>query len=65
VRVAPDDAFRPKHERIIAERVRERMGNVRVVVERVTEVPRTSSGKLQSIVSNLTPAERAAALGRA
>jgi phenylacetate-CoA ligase len=65
VRVAPDDAFATRHERIIAERVRERMGDVKVVIERVTEVPRTSNGKLQAIVSNLTPAQRAAALGRA
>lgn len=63
VRVAPDDAFGARHERIIAERVRERMGNVRVVIERVLEIPRTSSGKLQSIISNISPAERAAVLG--
>lgn len=64
VRVAVDDGFTRQHERLIAERVRERMGNVAVVVERVTEVPRTSSGKLQSIVSLLSPAQRSAALGR-
>jgi phenylacetate-CoA ligase len=62
VRVAPDDGFEPAHERTIADRVRERMGDVRVVVERVTEVPRTSSGKLRAVVSNLTPEERAAVL---
>ncbi|HXO85411.1 MAG TPA: hypothetical protein VN803_07790 [Gemmatimonadales bacterium] len=65
VRVAPDDAFTMRHERVIAERVRERMGPVQVIVERVTEVPRTSSGKLQAIVSLLSPAQRATALGRA
>jgi phenylacetate-CoA ligase len=65
VRVAPDDGFGVKHERIITERVRERLGDVRVVVERVNEMPRTSGGKLRSIISQLTPADRAAALGHA
>ena len=65
VRVAADDAFGGKHERLIMARVRERMGNVRVVVERVNEVPRTATGKLQTIISNLTAAQRATALGRA
>lgn len=65
VRVAPDEAFAKRHERIIAERVRERMGPVQVIIERVTEVPRTSSGKLQAIVSLLSPAQRSTALGRA
>jgi phenylacetate-CoA ligase len=65
VRIAPDDAFGTRHEQAITARVRERMGNVKVVVERVTEVPRTATGKLRAIVSNLTPAQRAAALGRA
>lgn len=65
VRVAPDDTFTKRHERIIAERVRERMGPVQVIIERVTEVPRTSSGKLQAIVSLLSPTQRSTALGRA
>ena len=64
VRVAADEAFGSKHERLITARVRERMGDVHVVVERVTEVPRTSTGKLQAVVSNLTAAQRATALGR-
>jgi hypothetical protein len=36
-----------------------------VIVERFTEVPRTASGKLQAIVSLLSPAQRSTALGRA
>lgn len=62
VRVVPDDGFDTAHERTIADRVRDRMGDVRVVVERVTEVPRTSSGKLRAVVSHLTAEERAAVL---
>lgn len=59
VLVAPDDAFGPRHERLITERIRQRLGNIRVVIERVLEVPRTATGKLQTIVSHLTPAQRA------
>lgn len=65
VRVAPDDSFGTRHERIIAERIQERMGGVQVIIERVAEVPRTSSGKLQAIVSLLSPSQRSAALERA
>ena len=58
VRVAADDAFDDTHERLIAARIQERMGDTRVLIERVNEVPRTASGKLQTIVSKL-PAQRA------
>ncbi|MGH7528935.1 MAG: phenylacetate--CoA ligase family protein [Gemmatimonadales bacterium] len=65
VRVAPGDGFTRAHERTIAARVRERLGRaVRVLVEPMDELPRTSSGKLRAIVSHLSPDERAAALGR-
>jgi phenylacetate-CoA ligase len=64
VRVAPAPGFNAGHERMITERLKERMGNVRVVVQRVAEVPRTASGKLRAVVSNLTAAQREAALGR-
>jgi phenylacetate-CoA ligase len=65
IRVAPDDEFNTRHERIIMERVRDRMGAVNVIIERVKEIPRTSSGKLQTIVSMLSAAQRSAVLGRA
>jgi phenylacetate-CoA ligase len=64
VRVAAAPGFGRSHEQTIIERMRERMGDVRVIVEQVDEVPRTSSGKLRSVVCLLTAAERAAALGR-
>ena len=43
--------------------LRQRMGDVRVLVERVTEVPRTANGKLRAVVSRLSAADRWAALG--
>ncbi|MGH7607744.1 MAG: hypothetical protein ACREME_10415, partial [Gemmatimonadales bacterium] len=64
VRVAPAPGFDATHERTIAERIRERLGDVRVTVQRVPDVPRTPNGKFRAIVSRLTPAERAAVLGR-
>ena len=35
------------------------MGPVAVVLEPVTEVPRTAAGKFRAVVCNLSPAERA------
>lgn len=62
VRVSPAPGYGAATERTIIERLRERMGDIRVVVERVTEVPRTENGKLRAIVCNLSPDEREAAL---
>ena len=63
VRVTPAPGFTAATERTIITRLQERMGDVRVIVDRVTEVPRTANGKLRAIVCQLPPAERAAALG--
>jgi hypothetical protein len=41
------------------------MGEVRVIIDRVDAVPRTSNGKLRAVICNLPAAERAAALERA
>jgi phenylacetate-CoA ligase len=61
VRVAPDAEFTRGHERVIAHRLRERVGDVQVVVERVPEVPRIN-GKLRVMICDLSPEERAEAL---
>jgi phenylacetate-CoA ligase len=65
VRVAPAEGFSESTERTILDRLRERMGDVQVVIDRVDEVPRTSNGKLRAVVCLLTPAERSAALADA
>lgn len=62
VRVSPAPGFDLLTEQTIIARLQDRMGDVRVILDRVTEVPRTTSGKLRAIVCNLTPAQRAAAL---
>jgi phenylacetate-CoA ligase len=43
----------------LTERVRERMGDVRVVVQQVDTIPRTRNGKLRAVVCNLPSQERA------
>lgn len=62
VRVAPAPGFTDAMERTIVERLQEQMGDVHVIVDRVDEVPRTANGRLRTVVCNLSPAERAAAL---
>ncbi|HXM37560.1 MAG TPA: hypothetical protein VN908_02750 [Gemmatimonadales bacterium] len=60
--VAPAEGFTTATERTIIDRVRERMGEVRVIVDRVDVVPRTSNGKLRAVICNLSPEVRSAAL---
>jgi phenylacetate-CoA ligase len=65
VRIAPAPEFEHVHEKMIVTRLQQRMGAVRVLVERVDEVPRAANGKLRAVVSRLSPAQRAAALAGA
>ncbi|MBI2374222.1 MAG: phenylacetate--CoA ligase family protein [Deltaproteobacteria bacterium] len=58
VRLVPTRGFGSEHEASIADRLRERLGDVAVVFEHLDEVPRTSSGKFRAVVSKL-PARRA------
>jgi phenylacetate-CoA ligase len=62
VRVAPTDGFSHDTEQEIVQRLRARMGEISVVIDRVDEVPRTSNGKLRAVICLLSAAERAAAL---
>lgn len=62
VRVTPAPGFSALTERTITGRIQERMGDVRVIVDRVTEVPRTTNGKLRAVVCNLPREQREAAL---
>ncbi|MEX2156268.1 MAG: AMP-binding protein [Gemmatimonadales bacterium] len=64
VRIAPAPGFTAGHEQTIIHRLRERMGDVRVTVECVEEVPRSANGKLRAVISNLSATQRAAALER-
>jgi phenylacetate-CoA ligase len=64
VRIAPAPGFTTGHQQVIVNRLRERMGDVRVRIECVDEVPRSANGKLRAVISNLSPSQRAAALER-
>jgi phenylacetate-CoA ligase len=44
----------------LAERIRERMGEVAVTFDAVDEIPRTSRGKFRAVICKLTDSERAA-----
>ncbi|HLZ45766.1 MAG TPA: AMP-binding protein [Gemmatimonadales bacterium] len=62
VRVSPAPGYSAITERTITGRLQERMGDVRVIVDRVMEVPRTTNGKLRAVVCNLPREQREAAL---
>ncbi|MEX2156266.1 MAG: hypothetical protein WD773_05445 [Gemmatimonadales bacterium] len=64
VRVAPGPGFTSLHEQEIIDRLRERVGDVRINVERVDQVPLSANGKIRHVISKLTPAERSAVLAR-
>ncbi len=63
VRYAPTPEFTPLVGAEIAARLRERMGDLEIVLEEVTEIPRGANGKLRAVLCQLSPAERTAALG--
>ena len=62
VRLVPGEGYSQSHDQEIVNRLRHRVGNVRVQVERVDQVPRSANGKIRHVVSKLTPADREAIL---
>ncbi|MGE5801472.1 MAG: phenylacetate--CoA ligase family protein [Gemmatimonadota bacterium] len=64
VRYAPAPGFAAATARTVVDRLRQRLGDVEVVLEEVPEVPRSANGKLRAVVCNVPPAERDAALAR-
>lgn len=61
VLVAPAPEFDAADEQRIVHRLRERMGEVVVEVERVRSVPRTGNGKVRAVVCRLAGEDRTAA----
>ncbi len=53
VKVVPTDGFSTDDTNDIVHRIQQRLGDVRVVVEPVAEIPRTNAGKFQAVVSHL------------
>jgi phenylacetate-CoA ligase len=64
VRLAPGPGFTNGHQKEIVERLRERIGDVRIDVEHVEQVPRSANGKIRAVVSKLSATERAEILAR-
>jgi phenylacetate-CoA ligase len=60
VRYVPAVNFEPNVLPTLAERIRERMGDVKVTFDEVNEIPRTSRGKFRAVICNLSDSEREA-----
>lgn len=58
VRYVPSEGFGLADELSVINRVRDRMGPVNVVLERVDSIPRTPNGKFRAVICNLSSAER-------
>lgn len=59
VKYVPAGDFDHKSAGDLIDRIRERMGDVRVNLQRVTHLPRTDRGKFRAVVCNLTEEEKA------
>lgn len=57
VRYVPAHDFEDHALGIVAERLRERMGDVEIEFDRVTAIPRSSRGKFRAVICNLPAAE--------
>jgi phenylacetate-CoA ligase len=58
VRYVPAQGFRPHHETMIADRLQERMGKIKVIMESITTIPRGPNGKFKAVISNLSEEEK-------
>jgi len=58
VRYVPAVGFSREDARSIMTRLQQRMGNVEVVLEEVSEIPREANGKFRAVVCKLSDAER-------
>lgn len=62
VLLAPAPGFTKKDEAEMVHNLLDRMGDVRVTVEHVDVLPRTSNGKVRAVICNVPPEVRASAL---
>ncbi len=53
----PADHFSNGTKQILIDRIQERMGNVEVILEEVSEVPREGNGKFRAVVCNISEHE--------
>ena len=60
VTFVPTSAFSPCDEQLIVQRVKDRMGDVEVVMEPVTQIPRGINGKFRVVICRIPPEDRSA-----
>lgn len=58
VKVVPEPEFDERSKKELANRIRERMGDIHVSFEEVCEIPRTARGKFKAVVCELSKEER-------
>ena len=58
VRYVPAPDYTAEAGRSVIERLQARMGNVKVILEPIDEVPRGANGKFRAVICNLSAAER-------
>jgi phenylacetate-CoA ligase len=58
VRFVPAERYTPEDGESLAERIRERLGPVEVVLEECDRIPRTSNGKFRAVICALPAEER-------
>jgi phenylacetate-CoA ligase len=58
-RYAPAPGFTTATGQTVVERLRERLGDIEVLLEEVPAVPRSANGKRRAVVCNVSPTERA------
>ena len=58
VRYIPADGFSVADARSIVERLRQRMGDIEVILEATDSIPRGANGKFRAVICQLPPEER-------
>lgn len=58
VRLIPTNEFNQQSAKNLSDRIRERMGDVEIILETVTEIPRTERGKFRAVICDLSLDER-------
>jgi phenylacetate-CoA ligase len=59
VRYVPAAGFSVESRHLIVQRLQERLGEVRVLLEEVPEIPRGANGKVRTVLCALPSAQRA------
>jgi phenylacetate-CoA ligase len=55
VLLVPALGYHPDHARLVEERLRDRVGNMEIIVEQHKTLPRSANGKLRAVVSVVSP----------